>query len=324
MDDQVKYQRTRKYGLDFLKGIAACFVVFMHVKYPGLFGDYVARVGTFAVPVFFMTSGYFSHNATRAKTLKSLKRTLTYLFVAYLLNLVRIMIEYGFDFGEISCFFRTRVFTINHLIRLILLSQSKISGVAWFLISLLTCYALKYLLGKNLRYLGYVGLIVGIVGVLPPVSGYVGLPINNAWINGIPFFIIGDMLNEYKVMDDERISNLLLVLSSLLGFVLIIVTCYYGTEWWHIGTLLLSPSLFVLFGRMDMKYNAMCLLGSVYAFFIYIVHPLVMHVYDAVRPSPLITESWLRPLIVLTVTILLAVVYYSIKRMVLKGKEEKR
>lgn len=247
-----------------------------------------------------------------------------YLLAAYLLNIPRILLEYGFDFSEILRFFKTDVFTFDNLIRMILVSHSKISGVAWFLISLLTCYVLKYLIGKNLRYLGYLGLIVGIVAVLPPVSGCVGIYkyINTAWLNGIPFFIIGDLLNEYKVMADKKISNVLLAFSSLLGFVLIVVATFYGTEWWHIGTLLLSPSLFVLFGRMDMKYNVMCLLGSIYAFFIYIVHPLVIHVYDAVRPSPSITESWLRPLIVLMVTILLAVVYYSIKRMVLKAKKE--
>ena len=70
------------------------------------------------------------------------------------------------------------------------------------------------------------------------------------------------------------------------------------------------------FSRMNMKFNRFCLLGSVYAFFIYIVHPLVMHTYDAVRADISVTESWLRPLIILTITILLAVSYYGLKRVV--------
>lgn len=82
--------------------------------------------------------------------------------------------------------------------------------------------------------------------------------------------------------------------------------------------MLLSPALFVLFSRSDMKYNKMCLLGSVYAFFIYIMHPLVMHVYDALRPSLLPVEAWLRPLIVLLVTIMMAWAYYTTKHTLVK------
>jgi len=310
--------RPRQYGLDFLKGIAACFVVFMHVKFPDQFGDYIARIGTFAVPVFFMTSGYFALNATKPKIARSLKRTATYLLVAYLLNIVRIAISYDFDTAAIANFFTSEVFTLNHLGKLLIFTQSKISGVAWFLLSLLMCYALKYLLGKRLRYLGYVGIIVGIIGVLPPVSSYVGIPINNPWINGIPFFIIGELLHEHQTEVRSKVNNTILIASCITGFIVIISACYFGTQWWHIGTLLLSPALFELAGRSKMQYNWMCLLGSTYAFFIYIMHPLVMHAYDAIRPLQSDAEMWVRPIIVLCITILLAVAYYSTKHLILK------
>lgn len=315
--------RVRKYGLDFLKGIAACFVVFMHVRFPGSFGEYVARIGTFAVPVFFMTSGYFSLNASKSKTLKSIRRTAVYLFVAYLLNIIRIFAENSFDLSAVSAFFKTEVFTLSHMAKFIVLSQSSVSGVAWFLISLLVCYVLKYLLGRKLRYLGYLGLFIGVIGVLPPVSNYFGLPINNPWINGIPFFIIGELLADNKEWVKTNLSNVLLCVASIIGFALVIIACYYGKQWWHIGTLLLSPSLFVLFSRMNMPFNRFCLFGSTYAFFIYIVHPLVMHAYDAIRTMPSISELWLRPIIVLAVTVLLAVIYYTGKSVVTKSYNKK-
>ena len=96
---------ARKYGLDFLKGIAACFVVFMHVRFPDPSGNYIATIGTFAVPVFFMTSGFFALNAARPKIIRALKRTFMYLVVALLLNCGRILIGYGFDMHEFSSFF---------------------------------------------------------------------------------------------------------------------------------------------------------------------------------------------------------------------------
>ena len=308
----------RKYGLDFLKGISACFVVFMHVRFPEPFGEYVASIGRFAVPVFFMTSGYFSLDATESRMLKSIKRTVSYLLVAYLLNVVRIFVETSFDMVAVSAFFKTEVLTLSHMIKFIVLSQSSISGVAWFLISLLVCYVLKYILGRKLRYLGYLGLLIGVIGVLPPVNNYVGLPINNPWINGIPFFIIGELIADNKNWICKRISNELLCFVSIIGFALLIMACYFAKQWWYIGTLLLSPSLFVLFSRMNMRFNQFCLLGSTYAFFIYIVHPLVMHTYDAIRPLPSKSELWLRPVIVLSATVFLAVIYYTGKTIVTK------
>jgi len=320
MDVEKNIAHGRKYGLDFLKGLAACFVVFMHVKFPEPVGEYVARIGTFAVPVFFMTSGYFSLNATRAKTLKSIKRTAMYLLVAYLLNLVRIIAENNCDMGAVWSFFRTEVFTIDHAVRVLLLSQSAISGVAWFLISLLMCYVLKFFLGKRLRYLGYLGALIGVMGVLPPLCRYIGLPINNPWINGIPFFIIGELMAENKDWVNRHMSKSLLCGAAIIGASLLVIACYCGTQWWYIGTLLLSPSLFVLFSRLDMDYNRFCLLGSTYAFFIYIVHPLVMHACDAMQPSPSTAGMWLRPVIVLAITVLLAVLYYSAKSIVNRYK----
>lgn len=310
--------QSRKYGLDFLKGIAACFVVFMHVRFPEPTGRYVALLGTFAVPVFFMTSGYFGYGASRAKTMRSIKRTATYLLVAYVLNILRIFVTEDFNPAAIYEFFVSEVFSLDHLVKLIILSQSKISGVAWFLISLLMCYFLKYLLGDKLRYLGYLGIVVGVIGVLLPSGNFINIPINNSWINGIPFFIIGEILHSHEHFVAKNVKKIQLLCACLIGLVLIIVACYCETQWWHIGTLLLSPALFVLFSRSDMRYNKMCLLGSVYAFFIYIMHPLVMHVYDALRPSLLPVEAWLRPLIVLLVTIMMAWAYYTTKHTLVK------
>ena len=47
------------YCLDFIKGIACIFVVFFHCSFPGIMGMSIAAVGRFAVPFFFMVSGYF-------------------------------------------------------------------------------------------------------------------------------------------------------------------------------------------------------------------------------------------------------------------------
>ena len=45
--------------LDFIKGVACVFVVFMHCEFPGIMGIVVQAVSRFSVPLFFMVSGYF-------------------------------------------------------------------------------------------------------------------------------------------------------------------------------------------------------------------------------------------------------------------------
>lgn len=313
----------RNYGLDFLKGLAACFVVFMHVRFPGFYGDHLSSLGRFAVPVFFMTSGYFAYGATKEKTLKSIKRTSVYLIVAYLIALFSLFIISGFSFGRLWQLIDQKILNVNHFLRFVFLADSRISGVAWFLWSLLLCYVFKFFLGPKLRYIAYIGLFVRVAGSIQYPFLHLTIPVNTPWVTGIPFFIIGELLNENKEWVNHSVSSALAVGVAIMGFLIMLTSFFYPSLFWFIGTLLLSPALFVLFSRMDMKYNAMCLLGSVYAFFIYIVHPLVMHVYDAFRPLPSTAELWLRPWVVLFLTILLTVTYYSIKGVILKKKKSK-
>ena len=52
----------RNYSLDALKLVASFFVVFIHVSFGGVFGEVIKALAGFAVPIFFLTSGYFSYN----------------------------------------------------------------------------------------------------------------------------------------------------------------------------------------------------------------------------------------------------------------------
>jgi len=49
--------------LDFIKGIACIFVVFMHCEFPGIMGIVVQTISRFCVPFFFMVSGYFCYQS---------------------------------------------------------------------------------------------------------------------------------------------------------------------------------------------------------------------------------------------------------------------
>lgn len=303
----------RNHGLDFLKGIMACLIVFVHVPFPRPIGLFVAYLGTVSVSVFFMVSGYFSSDASSQKLRRSIRRTLLYLLVAEVFYLFKMLIESGFAWQQMSRFLLDEVLAPDHLLKLLIISQSKVCFVAWFLISLLVCYVMRLLLGKHLRILGLVGLVAGIVVSLPPIDTHMDFPMSNPWMWGIPFFTLGELIHGHENSILNVLGRRALAGCCLVGLAVIMLSRYCGTQWWYVGNCLVAPALFLLFAHRSMKENRFCLLGSTYVFFVYIMHPLVSACYHAVRTDIGVVESWLRPLIVLAATVLLAAIYYHVK-----------
>lgn len=60
MENDIK-TKTYNYAIDFFKGIACICVVFMHCEFPGVFGTAVQAVSRWALPFFFMISGYYAY-----------------------------------------------------------------------------------------------------------------------------------------------------------------------------------------------------------------------------------------------------------------------
>ena len=80
----------RNYSLDALKLVASFFVVFIHVSFGGVFGEVIKALAGFAVPIFVLTSGYFSYNVIQhsdfnkiAKRIKSVLLIFVMAFVLY-------------------------------------------------------------------------------------------------------------------------------------------------------------------------------------------------------------------------------------------------
>mgnify|MGYP007101999983 CR=1 FL=1 len=242
-----------------------------------------------------------------------MKRIVLYLLAAYLLYLFKMWIAGGMDIKTVVQYLMDRVFTAHHLLKLPIYTQSAICPVAWFLITLLECYAFKLVMGRWLRYMGYLGLLVGMLVVLPPIGDWMDFPLSNPWLWGIPCFVLGDLLREHQDRLLSMVNRRWLVLLALTGVTINLLSRYYGTQWWYIGNLFSAPSLFLLFGGSGMKYSRFCLLGSRYAFFIYIVHPIVGFFLIHLQARPTILEQWLRPLLALTLTIMLAVAFYCFK-----------
>lgn len=135
---------NRNVCLDQLKGIAAIFVVFIHAKFPCEIGEVIRAIARFAVPLFFMVSGYFFLKADKNKMYRTIRPKILHILkivlIAYSLNLVRIVLQLIDKGGGIKEWFLLNVLTKRHLLEFIIFNNSAFGGVLWFLFSLIYCY----------------------------------------------------------------------------------------------------------------------------------------------------------------------------------------
>lgn len=73
------------YKLNFIKGIGCLSVIFIHVRFPGIFGTCISKMAGFAVPNFLMISGYYAYEKDPEVIKKRLKKIILLFLYAYIL-----------------------------------------------------------------------------------------------------------------------------------------------------------------------------------------------------------------------------------------------
>lgn len=296
---------SRNTSLDVLKGIAALFVIWIHEQFPGVTGQLINQIGSFAVPVFFMVSGYFSHGATREKLAKSIRHILTLIVIAYGLNLLRIVV---FDGAAAAVGALIDAFSPRTLVMWVVLNITPISGVAWFLFALLYCYILHWIFHRQMQSRWVYPLI--------PVCMALGLAVllvmpslgtNNAWCRGIPCYLLG------RWFHSGRISPRILVPGAVLG----LLGCIFAAPMLiYPASFVLAASLFGLCIRFPgCRGGLLRRIGSTYSFFVYIGHALMIHLFNAILPvGDSLLLAWTRPVLLAAATVGCAAIWYDVIR----------
>lgn len=148
MKSENELYKQQNIMLNFLKGCACISVVFIHIKFPGLFGQTVHKLSGYAVPVFFMIAGYYAYDIDASVIKRRLNKILKIFILGY------------------SCFFVWNVFLkittggelINWLINLITLKKAIYFFIfctigyaipLWYLIAMAETYMLWYFVIKK-------------------------------------------------------------------------------------------------------------------------------------------------------------------------------
>ncbi|MBQ8541066.1 MAG: acyltransferase [Clostridia bacterium] len=320
--------------LNAVKGIACMLVVFIHVQFPGMFGNVIVALSRSAVAIFFVVSGYYLYNSDFDKIsaklpvkIKNIAKLTAFAFLLYFVweSFVRFI---GSGTEAVLQWYTDRVFTFESLIKVVLTSYDPVVGHLWFLLALLGAYILFIPITKfKLKKLTYIlsAVLLEAHIVIMAISGIFKLNINmtvfrSVFFYGLPFVMLGFFLKEYEKWFQEKLSTALLTTVAVAGAVLVVAELLlFGNMQVFNGTIILVASVFLLAVRHpEFKGpKALMKLGGMYSTDVYIYHWLVMEL--VIKACEILNISftwfdWIEPVIVLAITIVGVIMLSLVKK----------
>ena len=326
-------KKEYNYCLDFIKGLACIFVVFMHCEFPGIVGIGVQAISRFCVPFFFMVSGYFcfsqkqsNHNeATSSDKWNTIKRKVVHVAKIILWSsLLYLAFAIAFQFV-----FHSYDFTINtkKIFDWIVFNQPWVlSGHLWFLFALLYVYIFYGIFECNgLRKYAYIiAAVMFVVYICLAQGAYlIGVTIPNIYyrnwiVEGFPFFMLGHWIHENH--DRINLSNTTLII------IIVLTTVLCCVERWLLGrdfgvNIVTIPQVWALFvyGVKNplLHEGGIQRMGRDCSMYIYILHiavwqSIVNGAYSLLGISESLPAQYFKPVAVLVLTIILSLLLNSV------------
>lgn len=330
----------RNNTIDLFKAIAAYMVVFIHCCFKSPVGDIVDSIARFAVPFFFIVSGYYVYTCNYQKSLKKVYSKIIHLFkITFIGCLIYSIwkICHLDNINQIKVWI-FKIVKVNKIIKLILFNDTEIAIHLWFLFALIYCYVLYIIVNKYklLKIVNVMILILLIVNFLcdefsVQVLGKT-IPtfcIRNFLFCGFPFFMIGNLIyNKRDVICRVKITRERMLILILISVCLSIIERYFfGKHDLYIGSLISSISVFIFsikFDNIVNSKNILSIIGKRFTLYIYIMHLAVAeYLKDIISYLNFGGSSIIGyglPIIVCVITTALAVVFYYIKKVVNKIK----
>lgn len=332
--------------MEIWKLIAALFVVWIHVPFPGPLGQLVSSLARFAVPMFFLFSGYFNYGARVSQVSRRTRRIVLLLilglFLGQLSNCVCAVLSGGSVGGQLL----SDLPTLQELFQLLILHIPPHTGSLWYLAGLIACYGV---LGLYLRFRGdspsytpFYVLCLSLFAVfffwdtLPPIYGESSptLLLRNGWFLGLPMFGLGMFLRQYQ---QRLIQVFSLTAGKLVGILVlgILLTAAQGMALTYsnipFGTLLALPALCLLAAehpRFPLIPSSWSTFLGEASLWIYLLHLPLLQIYTCWYQYPLTlrlgaAEGFLAPLIIAGMSLLCAafvVLSFRILRKLIRQK----
>ncbi|MBR2012999.1 MAG: acyltransferase family protein [Clostridia bacterium] len=279
----------KNYTLELLKLITSYMVVFIHVKFYGEMGIAIETLARFAVPLFFLISGYYSYQIKPEKILKRAKNILNLSILAVgsytVFNIVTLLLKGRV--GRVFLYF-AKYLNITKLFKLVVFNVSISAGHLWFLLALIYVYLVFYWMTvsrfneKAMFILSF--LLLGGHLLLGEGLSMVGirLPlwlVRNFALMGLPFFVLGLFTRKHENKLHNIPNYALIILAVIGGAEAVISRHLFGRNEMYIGSMLILFALVVWFIKYaNVQYPAFINALSGCSTYIYIFHVMISSV----------------------------------------------
>lgn len=332
-------QKKQNYYLNYWKGIACFGVVFFHTRFPIYTLDGIIQsIFRFAIPLFFMVSGYFCFYENRTTVEQKLPAKIKRIFwinlggcFYYFLMELAIAVL-GDSHGSMADLIERMhmMFNKTALVNWVLFNQDPFIYIMWFTSALLYCYLLMWLVNHFNGYRLFYALIpvllvihlsmgnaVALFGIETPKIYY-----RNFLLFGIPFFMLGNWLHKHQIMVMEKFCVKRCWRILLLGALLSVGEWFLlGRHEMYIGSILIVLGAFTLaLHQPEKKENSFITkIGAEYSLFIYIVHYSLMLVMERFAEKLLVSGSieyyvyyFARPFLIFGICVMGAWMFYKL------------
>lgn len=311
----------RNHMLNVLKAIGCIGVIFIHVCFPALFGDIMKKAAQFAVPVFFMISGYYSYikNVPSIPKLCQRIRKLIIITVIAIASYVVYSIVLA-AFSHNVAGFLNQFLNVDIWIRMIAFNDFDVihGSPLWFLPSLIYSYIILLIIERTNGWrIAY--KLIPVLFVLRIIVSIVVWTIGLSWhlrcnvlIGALPWVFLGHYFasNKEKI---KQISNTLMIVLAVIGgaFAVWIVIIRASVDVSEIGIVLYAASLFIYaINNPDKRVNKkMEYLGDRLSLYVYIYHVMIAGIIGVIVRLLSLDANiymWVRPLIVALASIAVA------------------
>lgn len=338
-------QKKQYENLNALKIIAAFFVVAIHVHFPGDFGRAFIAVARFAVPFFFMVSGFFSYYENNDVLNEKYKRKLKHLFTIFAGSFVMYLV-----YGLLVCIVNNNIgdyishkFSPVAFAEFFVFNHPRVMEALWFLPAL--CYATlvffffeKKGITKKMYFLIPVLFLSGVI--LRELPEFIqGMPslftkayICRNWLFvGLPFYMTGHFIRANEEKFTEKFSDISLIIIMIVSTVeAVAADLLHVQKSLYIGTFFAVSALFIFALRKESKVKTgkLAFLGAKYSLYIYILHIMVKNIFEKVFSISIFGSvgealTPVMPVVVFAVTLVASAVYVYLKSLI-KSRGKKK
>lgn len=333
--------KQRNKCLDAFKGIACIAVVLLHVRIPFTGVDNIVQsMARFAVPLFFMVSGYYCYYDDIAIMQKKLPQKIKHIFKICIASLlywvvIKFMIcLFGMSEHGIAETF-SAMFTWQSIVDFIVFNADPVINILWFVFALLYTYIIVYIFTrfKKINILIYsVPFLLVVHFLFGNIAYKIGVAIDsviirNCWFMGIPLFMIGYLLRKNSGSVSAKAARNLI----FIGFAVAVLEWMFigGRQQMYIGSIITAAAMIVYSEYYPAKVfsKLLCEVGNKYSLFIYVTHLSVAIVIDRFAKMLNCIDNVLyttvRPVIVIVATAVFAIIFSKVKDVCVGVRKQK-